>query len=276
MRSIAEKRARFRKLHESGCFVIPNPFDAGTARYLQSLGFAALATTSAGAAWSLGKPDGGVPRDVMLAHIRFIVEATDLPVNADFEGGYAAAPEDVAESVRRCVATGVAGLSIEDFGGDRDNPLYDLSLAVERVRAAREAIDRTGSGVLLTGRAEGFIRGVPDVDAMIRRLVAYAEAGADCLYAPGITTREQIAEVVRAVAPKPVNVLMGQPSVLRVADLAELGARRISVGGSLARAAWGGFMRAAKLIAEEGSFDGFKEATPSAELNKLFGEWGRT
>lgn len=275
MPSIAEKRATFRKLHESGCFVIPNPFDAGTARYLQSLGFKALATTSAGAAWSLGKADGGVPRDVMLAHIRFIVGATDLPVNADFEGGYAEAPEEVAESVRLCVATGVAGLSIEDYGGDPAQPLYDLPLAVERMRAAREAIDATRSGVLLTGRAEGFFRGVPDLDAMIRRLVAYAEAGADCLYAPGLRTREQIAEVVRAVAPKPVNVLMGQPSALRVADLAESGARRISVGGSLARAAWGGFARAAKQIAEHGSFDGFSEAMPAAELNKLFGAWGQ-
>jgi 2-methylisocitrate lyase-like PEP mutase family enzyme len=271
MPSIADKRETFRKLHESGCFVIPNPFDAGSARYLQSLGFLALATTSAGAAWTVGKPDGGVPRDLMLAHIRFIVEATDLPVNADFERGYADAPEDVAESVRLCVKTGVAGLSIEDFDG---SSLYDLPLAVERVRAAREAIDKTRSGVLLTGRAEGFIRGVPDLDGMIERLVAYSEAGADCLYAPGIRTREQIAEVVRAVAPKPVNLLIGLPGELRVGDIAELGVRRISVGGSLARAAWGGFARAAKMIAEDGSFDGFKEAMPGAELNKLFANWG--
>jgi 2-methylisocitrate lyase-like PEP mutase family enzyme len=270
MPSITEKRETFHRLHESGCFVIPNPWDIGSARYLQGLGFKALATTSAGAAWAVGCADGGTPRDVMLAHIRLIVESTDLPVNADFEGGFADDPEGVAESVKLCVETGVAGLSIEDSTGDPAKPLYDIDLAVARMKAARAAIDQTGSGVLLVGRAEGFIRGVPDLDGMIARLQAYSDAGADCLYAPGLTMSEQISSVVKAVAPKPVNVLMGQPNPLRVQHLADLGVRRISVGGSLARAAWGGFMRAAKLIVDEGSFDGFKDAAPSAELNKLF------
>ncbi|MGE0752015.1 MAG: oxaloacetate decarboxylase [Variibacter sp.] len=270
MPSIAEKRETFRRLHQSGCFVIPNPWDIGSAKYLQSLGFKALATTSAGAAWAVGCADGDTPRDVMLAHIRMIVETTDLPVNADFEGGFADAPEGVAESVKLCVATGVAGLSIEDYTGDRAKPLYDIDFAVARIKAARAAIDQSGGGVILTGRAEGLIRGVPDLEGMIERLQAYADAGADCLYAPGLTMSEQISAVVKAVAPKPVNVLMGQPNPLRVHHLADLGVRRISVGGSLARAAWGGFMHAAKLIADEGSFDGFKDAAPSAELNKLF------
>jgi 2-methylisocitrate lyase-like PEP mutase family enzyme len=218
----------------------------------------------------MGYADGAVPRDLMLTHIREIVAASDLPVNADFEGGYADEPDGVAASVRLCVDTGVAGLSIEDSTGDREQPLYEIDFAAARMRAARQAIDQTGSGVLLTGRAEGFIRGRPDIDEMVRRLVAYAEAGADCLYAPGITTREQIAAVVNAVAPKPINLLIGTATGLTAADAAELGVRRISVGGSLARAAWGGFMRTAKLIAEQGSFDGFKDAAPSAELNKLF------
>ncbi len=272
MPSVSEKRAAFRRLHESGCFVIPNPWDVGSTKYLQMLGFKALATTSAGAAWAMGHADGATPRAAMLEHIRSIVAVADVPVNADFEGGFAAAPEGVAESVRLCVETGVAGLSIEDSTGDRARPLYDLDFAVERMRAARAAIDEAGGDVLLTGRAEGFIRGVPDLDGMIERLVAYAEAGADCLYAPGLTMSEEIAAVVREVAPKPVNVLMGQPSPLKVRHLADLGVRRISVGGSLARAAWGGFMRAATLIADEGSFDGFEHAAPSAELNKLFRE----
>jgi 2-methylisocitrate lyase-like PEP mutase family enzyme len=270
MRSTSEKRQVFRRLHDSGCFVIPNPWDAGSARYLQHLGFKALATTSAGAAWTMALPDNGVPRARMLAHIREIVDATDLPVNADFEGGYADAPEGVAESVRLCVETGVAGLSIEDSTGDKDNPLYAIGLAVERMRAARAAIDASGADVLLTGRAEGFIRGRPDLDEMIRRLVAYAEAGADCLFAPGLTTPEQIGAVVRAVAPKPVNIIMGGPSKLTVKDLEELGARRISVGGALARSAWGGFIRAATQIANEGRFDAFADAAPSVELNRLF------
>jgi 2-methylisocitrate lyase-like PEP mutase family enzyme len=270
--TIDEKRRTFRSLHETGCFVIPNPWDIGTAHYLQSLGFKALATTSAGFAFSRGLPDGGVARDAMLAHIRELVAAADVPVNADFENGYAHEPAAVAESVRLCVETGVAGLSIEDATGEPDRPLYDLDQAVARVRAARAAIDRTGAGVLLTGRAECFLHGRPELDEAIRRLIAYAQAGADCLYAPGIRTREQIEAVVKAVAPKPVNLLVGFANELTVADLAALGVRRISVGGALARAAWGGFIRAAKEIADNGRFDGFADAAPHADLNRLFRE----
>ena len=237
----AEKRATFRRLHENGCFVIPNPWDVGSALYLQGMGFKALATTSAGFAWSRGAGDGRVTRDMALAHIAELSAAAAVPMNADFEGGFADAPADVAESVRLCVATGVSGLSIEDYTGDRANPLYAFDLAVARIEAARAAIDKTGSDVLLTGRSEGFIRGKPDLEETIRRLEAFAHAGADCLYAPGISTREQIAAVVKAVAPKPVNLLMGSPSELSVNDIAALGVRRISVGGSLARSAWGGF-----------------------------------
>ncbi len=270
MPSIANKRQSFRRLHEAGCFVLPNPWDVGTARYLQHLGFKAVATTSAGFAFSQGRPDNAVPRDMMLAHIREIVEATDLPVNADFEGGYAHAPEGVAESVRLCVETGVAGLSIEDSTGDAAKPLYDLDDAVARIRAARRAMDQAGGGVMLVGRAEGFIVGRPDLDDAIRRLRAYSAAGADCLYAPGIRTREEISAVVEAVAPKPVNLLVGFASELTVDDIAALGVRRVSVGGALARSAWGGFMRAAKTIAEAGRFDGFAGTPPNAELNALF------
>jgi 2-methylisocitrate lyase-like PEP mutase family enzyme len=272
MTTAAEKRRDFRRLHESGCFVIPNPWDVGSARYLKSLGFKALATTSAGAAWAMGFADGSTPGDRMLAHIAEIVEATDLPVNADFEGAYAHSPQDVAKAVRECVDTGVAGLSVEDYTNDRGDPIYDFDTAVSRVRAAREAIDKSGEDVLLVGRAEGLIRNRPDFDDIIRRLKAYSDVGADCLYAPGLTTREQIAAVIGAAGAKPVNVLMGGPSALTVKDLAELGVRRISVGGALARAAWGGAMRAAKLIAEQGSFAGFADAAPGAELNKLFAE----
>lgn len=264
------QRRVFQSLHEAGCFVIPNPWDVGSARYLKHLGFKALATTSAGAAWSMGYADGDVPPDRMLAHIADIVAATDLPVNADFEGGYADDPDGVARNVRLCVDTGVAGLSIEDSTGDSAKPLYEIAHAVERVRAAREAIDQTGSDVLLTGRAEGFIRGRPNLDEMIERLVAYAKAGADCLYAPGIKTREQISLVIQAVAPKPVNVLVGWPSDLTVADLTALGVRRVSVGGALARAAWGGFIRAASEIAEVGAFNTLGEGAPAADLNRLF------
>ncbi len=272
MPTVAEKRATFKRLHESGCFVIPNPWDVGSTLYLQSMGFKALATTSAGFAWSRGLGDGGVTRDVALAHFAELSAAADVPMNADFEGGFADAPEDVAESVRLCVATGVSGLSIEDFTGDRAKPLYDFDLAVARIKAARAAIDKTGGDVLLTGRSEGFIRGKPDLDETIRRLKAYSEAGADCLYSPGISTREQISAVVNAVAPKGVNLLMGSPSDLTVKDLTELGVRRISVGGSLARAAWGGFIRTAKQIMEAGSFNGFADAAPGAELNKAFSQ----
>ncbi len=266
-------RSEFRRLHESGCFVIPNPWDIGTARYLRHLGFKALATTSSGFAFSRGLPDTdwAVPRDAMLAHIAEIVAATDLPVNADFESGYAHEPDGVAANVRLCVETGVSGLSIEDSTGDRAQPLYDLSLGVDRIRAARQAIDATGTEVLLTGRAECYLVGHADpLKESIRRLQAYAEAGADVLYAPGPRTREEIGAIVESVAPKPVNILMSAPSDLTVADLAALGVRRISVGSGLARAAWGGFMRAAEAIAERGSFDGFAGNRPFADINTFF------
>ena len=271
----ASRRAVFRKLHEAGCFVIPNPWDVGTARYLRHLGFPALATTSSGLAFSHGLPDADwvVPRDVVLRHVREIVESVELPVNADFESGYAHEPEGVAESVRLCIATGVAGLSIEDTTGDRARPLYELPLAVERIRAARAAIDDAGSEVLLTGRAECFLVAHPDaLRESIRRLQAYAEAGAHVLYAPGVRSREEISAIVSAVHPKPVNVLMSAHTGLRVTDLAELGVRRISVGSSLARAAWTGFIAAARAIAAEGSFKGFEGITPFAELNGFFRE----
>jgi 2-methylisocitrate lyase-like PEP mutase family enzyme len=266
--SISNARAAFRKLHDSGCFVIPNPWDVGTARYLRHCGFKALATTSAGAAFSMGLPDGAVRREMMLAHIRTLVEATDLPVNADFESGYANEPEAVAESVRLCVETGVSGLSIEDAVGD--GTLYDPDTAVARMRAARQAIDRTGADVILVGRAECFLVGRPDLDETIARLKAYASAGADCLYAPGIRTAEQIAAVVRSVAPKPVNVIMSATTGLTVDSLAGLGVRRISVGSALARVAWGAFMGAAEQIATAGRFDAFANAAPMAEINGFF------
>jgi 2-methylisocitrate lyase-like PEP mutase family enzyme len=268
MPTVFEKRAQFKRLHHSGCFVIPNPWDIGTLRYFQHLGFKALATTSAGFAWTRGLADGGVTLEMMLAHIAELVAAASVPFNADFENGYADAPEGVAESVRQCVGTGVAGLSIEDYTGDKAKPLYAFDLAVARIAAARAAIDKAGGDVLLTGRSEGFIRGKPDLDETIRRLRAYAAAGADCLYAPGLTTREQIAAIVTAVAPKPVNVLIGGPIDLTVGDLAELGARRISLGGALARAAWGGLMRTATLLAHGGSFKGLADAAPGAEIVK--------
>lgn len=269
-RSIAEKRAAFRALHERGCFLIPNPWDTGSARYLQSLGFKALATTSSGFAWSQGHADNTVARDQILAHLRDMVASTDLPVNADFESGYATDANGVAESVRLAVATGVAGLSIEDSTGNADEPLFSIDVAVERMRAARRAIDATGGDTLLVGRAENFFAGRPDLDDAITRLKAYSDAGADCLYAPGITTREQIAAVVKAVAPKPVNLLVGSVSDLTMQDIAALGVRRVSVGGALARAAWGGFMRAAESLAE-GRFDGFEGAAPGKVLNAQFG-----
>lgn len=270
MPSIADKRREFRRLHESGCFVIPNPWDIGTTRYLQHLGFKALATTSLGYAFSQSYADGAVPRDKMLAHIAEIAAAADVPVNADFEGGYADDPDGVAESVKLCVKTGVAGLSIEDSTGNKDKPLYDFDLAVARIQATRRAIDDTGPDVLLTARTEGFIRGRPDLPETIRRLKAFAEAGADCLYAPGIKSREEITAVVQAVAPKPVNLLIGWAGDLTVDEIASLGVRRISVGGALARAAWGGFIRAVRQIALGGSFAGFSDAAPAADLNALF------
>jgi len=267
--STAEKRRRFHELHRSGCFVIPNPWDAGSARYLQGLGFQALATTSSGFAWSQGFPDGAMPREAVLSHLRAMVEATDLPINADFEHGYAHDPEGVAASVHLAVDTGVAGLSIEDSTGDLARPLYELEDAVARMRAARKAIDRAGGDTLLVGRAECFLVGRPDIDETIARLRAYASAGADCLYAPGIRSPEHIRRVVESVAPKPVNLLVGYASTLSVAEIAALGVRRISVGGALARAAWGGFMRAAKLLADQGRFDGFGDAVPHDSLQSL-------
>jgi 2-methylisocitrate lyase-like PEP mutase family enzyme len=249
--------------------VLPNPWDVGSARYLQSLGFKALATTSSGFAWAQGYPDNTVPRDAVLAHCRALVAATEVPVNCDFEAGFAADAAGVAESVRLCVATGVAGLSIEDSTGDKAKPLYDLDEAVARMRAARGAIDAAGGDTILVGRAECFLVGHPDLDETIRRLRAYSDAGADCLYAPGIRTREQIEAIVRAVAPKPVNVLVGYASEFTVADYAAMGVRRISIGGAMARAAWGGFIRAAKRLVD-GSFGGLAEAAPHAELNGFF------
>ena len=268
MPKIAERRQSFRELHQSGCFAIPNPWDIGSARYLQHLGFKAVATTSAGFAFSRGLPDGAVGRDLMLAHIREIVEATEIPVNADFENGYADDPGEVAENVRLCVDTGVAGLSVEDSTGRKERPLYDVDFAVERIRAARKAIG--DSGALLVARAECFLVGVTNIDEVIRRLTAYADAGADCLYAPGIRDREHIATMVAAVAPKPVNLLIGGAVGLTMSDAAALGVRRVSVGGALARAAWGGFIRAAKQLAEDGRFHGFMDAAPHAELQEFF------
>jgi 2-methylisocitrate lyase-like PEP mutase family enzyme len=268
--SIADKRRVFHKLHETGCFVLPNPWDVGSARFLQGLGFKALATTSSGFAWSHGHPDGGMSRDRVLDHLTDMVEATDLPINADFESGFAPDPAGVAESVRLAVESGVAGLSIEDSTGDASQPLYEVDAAVERIRAARKAIDKAGGDTLLVGRAEGFLHGRPDIEHTIHRLKAYANAGADCLYAPGIRTPEHISAVVAGVAPKPVNLLMGWPGNLTMQDIAALGVRRVSVGGALARSAWGGFMRAAKLIVEQGKFDGFADAASGKELDEFF------
>jgi 2-methylisocitrate lyase-like PEP mutase family enzyme len=270
--STAEKRIRFRALHEQGCFVIPNPWNFGSARYLQGLGFKALATTSSGYAHSEGFADGAQSRDQVLAHFAEIAASTDLPLNADFEDGLADTLDALAENVARCIATGVAGLSIEDSPNNGKTPLYDFDTAVTRVKAARAAIDRAGGDVIFTGRAEGFIRGVPDLDDVIRRLQAYAAAGADCLYAPGINKREQIEAVVKAVAPKPVNFLNSGAFGFTVADLTAMGVRRISVGGSLARVAMHAFIRTASEIAKDGKFDGFAGLITNAELNKFFAE----
>jgi 2-methylisocitrate lyase-like PEP mutase family enzyme len=268
--AIAARRRAFRDLHASGCFVIPNPWDAGSARYLASLGFKALASTSSGFAWSRARADGSMSRDAVLAHLREIVSATELPVNADFESGYGATPQDVGESVRLAVEAGVAGLSIEDATGDATQPIHDLDMALARLRAARDAIAANGGDTLLVGRAENFLHGRPDLTDTITRLRAYAEAGADCLYAPGLKKREDIAAVVAAVAPKPVNLLVGGASELTLADIAALGVRRVSVGGGLARAAWGGFMRASREIAEKGTFTELGNGYPGGELNKMF------
>jgi 2-methylisocitrate lyase-like PEP mutase family enzyme len=270
--STADKRSAFRKLHESGCFVIPNPWSVGTARYLQGLGFSALATTSSGHAHSEGYADGDQSMDEVLAHYRELAAATDIPLNADFENGFAHEPEAVAANVARCIETGVAGLSIEDFTGDEGNPLYDFNLAVARVKAARAAIDRAGGDVVFTARTEGFIHNRPDLDETIRRLKAFADAGADCLYSPGIRTREQIEATVQAVAPKAINFLNSGAFGFTVADLAGMGVRRISVGGSLSRVAMHAFIKTATEIAKDGRFDGFANLIGNAELNRFFRE----
>lgn len=266
--------ARFRALHQSGCFVLPNPWDVGSAVYLEHLGFQALATTSAGVAFARGAPDtvSAVPKDAMLAHVGDVVAATSLPVNADFLAGYADEPEGVAANVTLCVATGVAGLSIEDGTGNPAAPLYDAGLAVERIRAARSAIDATGNPVILTGRCEVWlVGGQSPLRVAIERLTAYADAGADCLYAPGVADPVEIAAIVKAVAPKPVNVLVSSPSkVLTLSRLTDLGVRRVSVGSALSRVAWGAFIRAAENILATGTFDAFAEATPFAQLDGVF------
>jgi 2-methylisocitrate lyase-like PEP mutase family enzyme len=273
----AARRAAFRKLHESGCFMLPNPYDVGTAVYLKHLGFKALASTSSGFAFSRGLPDHAVTRDMVLAHLRELVAATDLPVNADYEHGYADAPEQVGENVRLAVETGIAGISIEDSTNDKSKPpLYELVEAVERMRAARAAIDASGEDVMLIGRAECFLVGHEDpLNESIRRLQAYAEAGADCLYAPGVRKREDLAALVKAVAPKPFNLLVGIASPLTLDDYDKMGVRRISVGGALAGAAWSAFARAARDLAE-GRFAGFAQNEGNAAFNKAFAEAAKT
>jgi 2-methylisocitrate lyase-like PEP mutase family enzyme len=270
--TVADKRKAFRKLHEAGCFVMPNPWNVGSARYLQGLGFPALATTSAGHAHARGFADGAQSRDDVLAHFTELAAATDVPLNADFENGFADDPDGVAASVTHCIATGIAGLSIEDAPKDAATPVYDFDLSVARVKAARAAIDRAGGDVVFTARAENFIRGVNDLDDVIRRLTAYKAAGADCLYAPGIKTRQQIEAVVAAAAPVPVNFLNSGSFGFTVRDLAAMGVRRISVGGSLARVAMTAFIRAATAIAKDGKFDGFADLISNADLNKFFSE----
>ncbi len=254
----SERVAAFHRLHSSGCFVMPNPWDAGSARALEQLGFQALATTSAGLAWTVGRADNHVTLDQTIEHLRVVVNAVDAPVNADFEGGFAVDPQHVNVNVKLAAATGIAGLSIEDSTGDEAHPLHDFDLAVERVRAAREAIDESGTGLVLTGRSEGFVVGRPDIDETIRRLRAYAAAGADCLYAPRIGTVEHVAAIIAAVSPKPVNLLINAPFIT-VAQAAALGVRRVSVGGTLARTAWAGFLSAAHEIADEGTFSRFEQ-----------------
>ncbi|WP_375413195.1 oxaloacetate decarboxylase [uncultured Bradyrhizobium sp.] len=267
--STQDKRAAFRKLHETGCFVIPNPWDVGGARALQHLGFKAIASTSAGYAWTTGRPDNRVTVDDVCDHLTALCNAVDLPVNADFEGGFAHKPEKVAANVARAVKTGIAGLSIEDSTGDRENPLYERAFAIERIKAARAAIDADDSGTLLVGRCEAFLVGLPDLALVIDRLNAYAEAGADCLYAPRIRSKEDISTLVKAVHPKPVNLLIDFPG-LSIAEVADLGVRRISVGSSLARVAWAGFMNTAREIAEQGTFTGLGNGF-RGDLNKMFG-----
>ena len=270
--STADKRKAFRALHASGCFVIPNPWNVGSARYLQGLGFKALASTSAGHAHAMGYPDGGQTMEDVLAHYRELTAATDIPLNADFENGFADDPDKVAENVTKCIATGIAGLSIEDSPQHGDFPLYDFDKALARVKAARAAIDKAGGDVVFTARTEGFIRGRPDLEETIRRLKAFADAGADCFYSPGIKTREQIEATVKAVGGKPVNFLNSGAFGFSVDDLAKMGVRRISVGGSLSRVAMHAFIKMAKEISEQGTFTGFDGLITNAELNKFFSE----
>ncbi|MEK7251725.1 MAG: isocitrate lyase/phosphoenolpyruvate mutase family protein [Actinomycetota bacterium] len=257
MESSEDRSVAFHRLHASGCFVMPNPWDAGSARALEQLGFKALATTSAGFAWTLGRADNQATLNEVLEHLRVIVSAVTVPVNADFEGGFAVEPEHVAANVTLAAGTGIAGLSIEDSTGNDLRPLYDFDLAVERMQAARRAIDESGTDIVLTGRSEGFVCGRPDIDETIRRLRAYADAGADCLYAPRIDTVEHVAAIVAAVSPKPINLLINAP-FMTVAEAAALGVRRISVGGTMARTAWAGFLAAAREIAEDGTFSSFE------------------
>lgn len=283
MASTTDKRRTFRKLHESGCFIIPNPWDVGSARYLQSLGFKALASTSSGFAWSRGRQDNGLPRADVLEHLAEMAAATDLPLNADFESGFSVDAAGIGESVKLALETGVSGLSIEDStgplqaatrgaSGEKPAPLFELNVAAERIRAARRAIDAAGGDVLLVGRAECFLVGIPDIDMTIARLKAYANAGADCLYAPGIRTAAHIRAVVEAVSPKPVNLLIGAPTELNFAQIAELGVRRISVGGALARAAWGGLMQAARELAQNQNFNALAGAPSHPAVNALFSD----
>jgi len=264
-----DRTRAFRALHQSGCFVIPNPWDVGSARILAQLGFSALATTSSGFAWTLGRADNHVTLDEALAHLRAMTASVDIPFNADFEGGFAVDPADVAVNVTAATATGIAGLSIEDSTGDDANPLFERGLAAERVRAARQAIDASGTGVLLTGRSEGFVAGRPDLKETIRRVTAYAEAGAECLFAPGLRTMEEIRAVVSAVAPRPVNVLVGS-GFTTMAELEQAGVRRISVGGALARTAWGAFYEAATEIRDKGVFSRMASGVPFASMNDFF------
>jgi len=268
--SIAARRQAFKAMHVSGCFIIPNPWDVGSARYLQGLGFKALASTSSGYAWSRGRPDGGASREEVLEHLRDLVGATELPVNADFESGFAADVQGVHESVRLAIETGVAGISIEDASGDPSQPIRTVDEALARLRAARQAIDEAGGEVMLIGRAENFLHGRDDLQDTLARLKAYADAGADCLYAPGIRTPEQIRAVVAAVAPKPVNLLVGSASPMSLQEIAALGVRRVSVGGALARSAWGGFIQAARTLADQGRFEGFAQAASGQALNDFF------
>lgn len=270
--ALQDRHAAFRRLHESGCFVLPNPWDIGSARALEKLGFKALATTSSGHAWSCGQPDGAMSREQVLAHIRMLVQATQLPVNADFESGFGRDPEGVHESVLMAVDTGASGISIEDSTSDAEQPLRSIEESVARLKAARRAIESTGSGVLLIGRAENFFVGRPDLDDTVARIRAYADAGADCLYAPGIKTPAQIEAIVAAAGGKPVNLLIGSPTDMTLQDAEALGVRRISVGGGLARSAWSGFLDASRALVERGDFSALAGSPSGAQMNGMFGD----